>query len=121
MGAIEFPGLAQILTSFGAPGLIIGVLLWYINGLHKKIEASQASHMADIKEYSGDVSAALEKVTQALNANNLIQEKAAASATLISHAVNAISTRLEGMESSIDDMEKVVQRVDNTLSRGGIH
>lgn len=131
MGAIEFPGLAQSLLGFGGPGIIIGVLLYELSGRNKKIEALYALlgaakelHMTDIRKYSGDVASALEKVTQALQANNTIQEKAAASATLISQAVNTVSGRLEGVEDAIEKVESITQRVETAIhgiASRGVH
>lgn len=131
MGAIEFPGLAQSLLGFGPAGLIIGALIWELNGRNKKIEAlyallaaSRDQHMADIRKYSGDVAGALEKVTQALQANNVIGEKAAASAALISQAVNAVSSRLESVEDAVEKVETTAQSIEKAvlgIASRGVH
>ncbi len=131
MGGIEFPGLAQSLLGLGPAGIIIGVLIWELNGRNKKIEslygllaAAKEQHMTDIRKYSGDVAAALEKVTQALNANNVIQEKAVTSANLISQAVNTVSGRLEGVEDAVEKVETIAQRVETAIhgiASRGVH
>lgn len=131
MGGIEFPGLAQSLLGFGPAGIIIGVLIWELNGRNKKIEqlhglldASKDQHMADIRKYSGDVAAALEKVTQALQANNLINEKAAAASALISQAVNTVSARLESVEDAVDKVETTAQSIEKAvlgIASRGVH
>lgn len=131
MGGIEFPGLAQSLLGLGPAGLIIGVLIWELNGRNKKIEqlygqldAAKELHMTDIRKYSGDVAAALEKVTQALQANNVIQEKAVTSATMISQAVNTVAGRLEGVEDAVEKVESTALNIEKAvlgIASRGVH
>ena len=131
MGGIEFPGLAQSLLGLGPAGLIIGYLLWdrialqkKIDSLHLALDGAKDLHMGDIRKYSGDVAQALEKVTQALQANNVIQEKAATSAALISQAVNTVAGRLEGVEDAVEKVESIAQSIEKTvlgMGSRGVH
>ncbi len=98
---MDFPGLAQYLASLGVPGFIIGYLLWERRGLMAQLQACQVAHMADIKKYSADISTALATSTELMRANNVIQDKAASSANLISVAVDKFSLRLEHLEDGL--------------------
>ncbi len=102
---MDFPGLAQYLVGLGPPGLIIGYLLWDRRTIIAEAQACRVAHMADIKKYSADITAALVTSAELVRVNNGIQEKAASSASLIAEAVREVSFRLKALEDEIKDLK----------------
>jgi hypothetical protein len=105
-GGLDFPGLAQWLTALGGPGVIIGFLLWERSGLQKKLEASQAAHMADIRKYSSDIAASLATATNVISANTSGNDRMSSTINRLAEAVTAVSMRLEGVEDSVDKLDQ---------------
>lgn len=109
MGGLEFPGLAQILTNFGAPGIIIGFLLFERRGLQDQIGKLQSrvdeirlEHMTDIRKYSSDTASSLAAATNVIQANTTGSERVSAVTGRLSEAISVISARMESIQDAVE-------------------
>lgn len=113
MGGLDFPGLAQILTALGPPGIIIGFLLYERRGLQdqiaklqERVDEIRLEHMTDIKKYSSDIAASLATATQVIQANTAGSERVSGATSRLSEAISAISTRLELVQDVVGKIER---------------
>lgn len=105
---MDFPGLAAILTGFGPPGVIIGYLLWERRDLLVQLRSCQEARLQEIKSISAEMKAAFATSTEVLRANNLIQDKASASALQIAEALRLVQARMERQEDQMERIEKAL-------------
>ena len=99
---MDVSGLSQFLLSLGPPGAIILYLLWRQRDLEGRLEASQNAMIAMLEKTTRDTTAALVASTEAMRANNLVQDKAAASASALAEAVRAINVSIEHIDETIE-------------------
>lgn len=105
---MDLAGLSQFLLASGPWGAVVLYLLWERRDLQDRLHKCQEGRMDDIRTISAEMKAAFATSTEVLRANNLIQDKAAASALQIAEAMRLHVSRLEHVEEFIERLEKAL-------------
>lgn len=105
---MDISGLSQFLLSLGPPGAIILYLLWDRRDLQSQLVTCQEARLKEMKDISAEMKAAFATSTEVLRANNLIQDKAAASALQIAEALRLVQSRMERQEDQMERIEKAL-------------
>ncbi len=113
MNPIDISGVTVELFKLGFAGLVIAVLLWERRNMqiehraalkeaYEKLGVCQTSHMADIKAFGKDMTAALTTASELTRSNNEIQNRAAGVTAQLAEAVREVSSSLEHLEKAIE-------------------
>lgn len=105
---MDLAGLSQFLLASGPWGAVVLYLLWERRDLQDRLHKCQEGRMEDIRTISAEMKAAFATSTEVLRANNLIQDKAAASALQIAEALRLVQNRMEKQEDQMDRIEKAL-------------
>jgi len=105
---LDLAGLSQFLLASGPWGAVVLYLLWERRDLQDRLHKCQEGRMEDIRTISAEMKAAFATSTEVLRANNLIQDKAAASALQIAEALRLVQNRMEKQEDQMDRIEKAL-------------
>jgi hypothetical protein len=103
---MDVSGLSQFLLSLGPPGAIILYLLWRQRDLETRLEASQNAMVAMLEKATKEVTAALVASTEAMRANNAIQDAAGKSAAALASAVSHLGQKLEHLDDTIERIDR---------------